>query len=61
MERQFVPALWIEEINTPFWSMDIPLAMFCKTEDTLIYFPTASPSLFCLLTLVPLRVFLSDL
>ena len=52
IERWSDPAhLWIEEITTP--SKGCPfLDMFSKTEDP-FYLLTASPSLFCFLTLVP--------
>ena len=55
--------LWIDEINTPLPNAGWPLIWRCfaRLKTLSLYFPTVSPSLFCLLTLVPHCFFLSDL
>ena len=61
--RQFVPDhLWIQEINTSLPKAGHSLGDVLEDWRPFHFTsPSASPSLFCLLTLVPLCFFLSDL
>ena len=53
IERSSDPAhLWIEKINIPFPKTGPSRRCFARLKTLSLYFPTASPSLFCLLTLV---------
>ena len=61
LERQFVLAhLWIEEVNTLSKGWTLPWRCFAILKTFSLYFPTESPSLLCLLTLVPYCFFFSD-
>ena len=54
------PPVWIRDAHTPFKGWPFPGRCFTRLKTLSLYFPPASPSLFCLLTLVPHCVCLSD-
>ena len=52
---------WTRLINTHFEGWTFPWRFFTRVKTLSLHFPTEPPSLFCLLSLIPHRFFLSDL